>query len=55
MPDATCLQVSGEALAGQAGFGWHADTLRAVAAEVRAAVNVGVEVAIVCGGGNVWR
>ncbi|KKO53289.1 UMP kinase [Paenibacillus sp. DMB20] len=49
------LKVSGESLAGQNGYGIDADTITSIAEQVREVVDLGVQVAIVCGGGNIWR
>jgi uridylate kinase len=49
------LKISGEALAGADKFGLNDDTLAAVAGEVKAVVDLGVQVALVVGGGNFWR
>ena len=49
------LKLSGEALAGEKHFGFDDDTIRAVAQEVKTAVDAGVQLAIVIGGGNFWR
>ncbi len=49
------LKLSGEALMGDHGFGISPDMLRYVSEEVRAIVDKGVEVAIVVGGGNIFR
>ncbi|WP_106766037.1 UMP kinase [Paenibacillus faecalis] len=49
------LKVSGESLAGQNGYGIDADTIASIAQQVQEVVELGVEVAIVCGGGNIWR
>ena len=49
------LKLSGEALAGQNGFGIDADTLGKVCDNIKKVVDMGVEVAIVVGGGNFWR
>gem|GEM_PF-33146 len=49
------LKVSGESLAGQNGYGIDAETIGSIAEQVRDVVELGVEVAIVCGGGNIWR
>ena len=49
------LKLSGEALAGQNGFGIDADTLGKVCYNIKKVVDMGVEVAIVVGGGNFWR
>ncbi len=49
------LKLSGEALAGEKHFGFDDDTIRTVAREVKSAVDEGVQIAIVIGGGNFWR
>lgn len=49
------LKLSGEALAGEAGFGLSPQIIKSVAEEVKEVVELGVEVAVVVGGGNIWR
>jgi uridylate kinase len=49
------LKLSGEALMGEQSFGISPDMLKYVADEVRSVVELGVEIAIVVGGGNVFR
>jgi uridylate kinase len=49
------LKLSGEALAGDNGFGISPTVIRAIAEEVRDVQALGVEVGIVIGGGNVIR
>lgn len=49
------LKVSGESLAGQAGYGIESGVINSIAEQVKEVVELGVEVAIVCGGGNIWR
>ncbi len=49
------IKVSGEALAGEKGFGLDEDTLNSVAKVIKKCVDAGVQVAIVVGGGNFWR
>ncbi|MFC7679574.1 UMP kinase [Paenibacillus sp. GCM10028914] len=49
------LKVSGESLSGQNGYGIDAETITSIAKQVQEVVALGVEVAIVCGGGNIWR
>jgi len=49
------LKLSGEALAGDTGFGISPSVIRAIAEEVRAVHGLGVEIGIVVGGGNVIR
>lgn len=49
------LKLSGEALAGPNKTGFHEDTVRGVAVQVKKLVDEGTEVGIVIGGGNFWR
>lgn len=49
------LKISGEALAGTQGFGLQHDMLVSVAAQVAEIRDMGIEVALVVGGGNIWR
>lgn len=49
------LKLSGEALAGERGFGIDANTVQDIARQIKEAKDLGVEIAIVCGGGNIWR
>jgi uridylate kinase len=49
------LKLSGEALAGGQGYGIDPPVLDRVAAEVRDVAGLGVEIAIVIGGGNIFR
>lgn len=49
------LKLSGEALAGQQGFGIDPDVIRGIAEEVRDVAGLGVQVALVIGGGNIFR
>lgn len=49
------LKLSGEAFAGDAGFGIDGKIVRQLAEEVVDARSMGVDVAIVIGGGNIWR
>lgn len=49
------LKFSGEVLMGEADFGWDIQVLTQVAEQVKSIRNLGVEVAIVVGGGNVFR
>ena len=49
------LKISGEALAGERGFGLDFDVIRKVCAAVKKCTEMGVEVGIVVGGGNFWR
>ena len=49
------LKLSGEALAGEAGHGINPPEIRKVAEEIKEVHDLGVEIAIVVGGGNMWR
>ena len=49
------LKLSGEALAGDQGYGIDPGTLTAIAREVKEVVDLGVELALVIGGGNIFR
>ncbi|AFQ45526.1 UMP kinase [Desulfosporosinus meridiei] len=49
------LKISGEALAGNQGFGLQHDMLVSVAEQVAEIRDMGVEVSLVVGGGNLWR
>lgn len=49
------LKLSGEALAGDQGFGINPPELKTVAKEIKEVHAMGVQVCIVVGGGNMWR
>ncbi|KUO52293.1 MAG: UMP kinase [Desulfitibacter sp. BRH_c19] len=49
------LKVSGEALAGDNDYGIDQKTLNLIAMQVKDVARLGVETAIVVGGGNIWR
>jgi uridylate kinase len=49
------LKLSGEALMGDDAFGINRDTIVRIVNEVKEVINLGVEVAIVIGGGNIFR
>lgn len=49
------LKLSGEALAGKQGYGIDQSTLEIIAEQIKEIKDLGVEVAIVVGGGNIWR
>jgi uridylate kinase len=49
------LKLSGEALIGDGKYGIHAPTMTRIASEVKEIVTSGVQVAIVIGGGNIFR
>ncbi len=49
------LKVSGESLAGNNGYGIDSAVISSIAQQVKEVVELNVEVAIVVGGGNIWR
>jgi len=49
------LKISGEALMGEQNYGIDVDVARAVAGELKAVVDLKVQVAVVVGGGNIFR
>lgn len=49
------LKISGEALAGDEGFGIKPPTIHEIAKEIKEVHDLGIEIAIVVGGGNIWR
>lgn len=49
------LKLSGEALMGEQEFGLEPETLRALTADIAHVVNDGVQLAMVVGGGNIFR
>ncbi|CAM3749440.1 UMP kinase [Alkalicoccus chagannorensis] len=49
------LKLSGEALAGEQGYGIDPDMIQSIADQVKELHEMGVEVAIIVGGGNIWR
>lgn len=59
MSSITCkrvlLKVSGEALMGDKKFGHDIDILKGIAEDIKEVVNLGVQVCVVVGGGNIYR
>ncbi len=49
------LKISGEALAGERGFGFDFDTIARIADEIQSVVRAGADVGLVIGGGNIVR
>ncbi|WP_208348394.1 UMP kinase [Pseudaestuariivita rosea] len=49
------LKISGEALMGDQGFGLHPPTVLRIAEEVKSVHDLGVEICMVIGGGNIFR
>ncbi|MGI9369068.1 MAG: uridine monophosphate kinase, partial [Ruegeria sp.] len=49
------LKISGEALMGDQGFGLHPPTVQRIAQEVKTVHELGVEICMVIGGGNIFR
>jgi uridylate kinase len=49
------LKLSGESLQGPQGFGIHGETLQSIARELKEVHDIGVQIAVVVGGGNIFR
>lgn len=49
------LKISGEALAGENGFGLDEKTIALISENIKKIADMGVQVSIVVGGGNIWR
>ena len=49
------LKLSGESFQGPQGFGIHGETVQAIASELKDVVDLGVQIAIMVGGGNIFR
>ena len=49
------LKLSGESLQGPQGFGIHGETLQSIARELKEVHDLGVAIAVVVGGGNIFR
>ena len=49
------LKLSGEALKGQTEYGIDPKTVNKIATQIKEVHDLGVEIGIVCGGGNLWR
>ncbi|MBY7143639.1 UMP kinase [Virgibacillus sp. NKC19-3] len=49
------LKLSGEALSGEHGNGIEPKVIQSIASQVKEVAELGVEIAIVVGGGNIWR
>ena len=49
------LKLSGEALSGDQGYGIEPKVIQSIAKQVKEVAELGVEVAVVVGGGNIWR
>ena len=49
------LKISGEALAGDTGFGIDFEFTNVIALQIKELVKLGVEIGIVVGAGNIWR
>lgn len=49
------LKLSGEALAGEVGYGIDPKIIFSIANQIKEIVELGVQVAVVVGGGNIWR
>lgn len=53
--DRVMLKISGEALMGDQGYGLHPPTVERIAREVKIVHDLGVEICMVIGGGNIFR
>ncbi len=53
--DRVMLKISGEALMGDQGYGLHPPTIARIADEIESVQQMGVEVCLVIGGGNIFR
>ncbi len=53
--DRVMLKISGEALMGDQGFGLHPPTVEHIAEEIKRLHDLGVEICMVIGGGNIFR
>ncbi len=49
------LKLSGEALSGERGYGIEPSVIQSIAAQIKEVSELGIEIAIVVGGGNIWR
>ena len=49
------LKLSGEALAGKTGYGIDVAEAESIASRIKEVYDMGVEVAVVIGAGNLWR
>ena len=49
------LKISGEALMGDLGYGLHPPTVERIAKEIQIVHNIGLEICMVIGGGNIFR
>ena len=49
------LKISGESLQGPQGYGIHGETLQSIARELKEVHDLGVQIAVVVGGGNMFR
>lgn len=49
------LKMSGEAMKGETSFGIDSKTVQSIAKQIKNAHDLGVEIGIVVGGGNIWR
>src|SRR5690606_19989753 len=49
------LKLSGEALSGNQGYGIDPKVIKSIADQIKEVVELGVEVVVVVGGGNIWR
>src|SRR5690625_1744565 len=49
------LKLSGEALSGEKGYGIDPKVIQSIARQIKEVAELGIEIAVVVGGGNIWR
>lgn len=49
------LKISGEALSGEKGYGIDPKVIQSIAKQIKEVAELGIEIAVVVGGGNIWR
>ncbi len=49
------LKLSGESFSGEAGYGIDSPTVTVIAKQIKQVLEMGVDISIVVGGGNIWR
>ena len=49
------LKLSGEALSGEKGHGIEPSVIQSIAIQIKEIAELGIEIAVVVGGGNIWR
>src|SRR5699024_6669891 len=49
------LKLSGEALSGSQSYGIEPNIIQSIAGQIKEVAELGIEIAVVVGGGNIWR